>query len=272
MNRWDRSGLRSSVSSTRIAGRGSRWSTVRTSTVWHRNCSVPWYEFLNIFVAKRVPRFNPALVALAPAVYGGSTSTPGAVVETDRLAGARDLGDARDAGSPTVTCGVDDGGSSFGCWRAIFRHMAAWSFRVWPPASVGQGTSQRTTAGGELTGRSTPSATSVVRPDSVETGRNAERGGFFADCPWRGLPPAADGFRCQGISGSDSFPAATDHDVMVVGRQSGSAAVVVGAIPICRPRSAGIAADGRKPMRPPGRCGRLSGMSFVVVIAAGVIG
>ncbi|WP_333717001.1 hypothetical protein, partial [Gordonia sp. (in: high G+C Gram-positive bacteria)] len=44
-----------------------------------------WYEFLNIFVAKRVPRFNPALVALAPAVYGGSTSTPGAVVETDRL-------------------------------------------------------------------------------------------------------------------------------------------------------------------------------------------
>ncbi len=178
-----------------------------------------WYEFLNIFVAKRVPRFNPALVALAPAVYGGSTSTPGAVVETDRLAGARDLGDARRrfADGPRVQVWFDSGSGS-----AVPGNLSArWQrgFASWPPASVGSGTRLALAAGGELTGRSTPSATVSFRPDPASRPAGTLNVVGSSQVPWRGLPPYR-WFPVPGHSGVGFVSTATDHDVMVVGPAS----------------------------------------------------
>ncbi|MBD0021185.1 CocE/NonD family hydrolase [Gordonia pseudamarae] len=188
-----------------------------------------WYEFLNIFVAKRVPRFSAPLVALAPVVYGASTSTPGTPVRTDRLAGARDVDDARRrfARDPRIQVWFDSGSGS----PVPGNISAHWQrgFAAWPPASVGSGTRLTLAARGRLTeakpaegkpaaGRA-PSSTVSLRPDPGSRPAGTLNAVGASQVPWQGLPPYR-WLQAPGRSGLGFISTANDHDVLVVGPAS----------------------------------------------------
>ena len=101
---------------------GSRWSTVRTSTVRHRNCSVPGMSSRNIF-GKTGTEIQSGAVALAPAVYGGVHQCPAPLPRPTGSAGARDLGDARRRFADGPRARVVRQWIRFGCARHL---LARW--------------------------------------------------------------------------------------------------------------------------------------------------
>ncbi|GAB07071.1 peptidase S15 family protein [Gordonia amarae NBRC 15530] len=178
-----------------------------------------WYEFLNIFVARRVPVPSPGLAALATAVSAGSTSTPGTLVRTDRLTGSRDVDDARRrfARDSRIQVWFDSGadpvvpGNLSGRWQR--------GFASWPPASVGAGTRLSLGRAGRLTTRTGASSTVSFRPDPASRPAGTLNVVGASQVPWQGLPP----YRWQqapGRSGLGFVSAVNDHDVMVVGPAS----------------------------------------------------
>ena len=101
---------------------------------------------------------------------------------------------------------------------AIFGTLAAWVRVV--AARVGRvGDRLALAAGGELTGRSTPSATVSFRPDPASRPAGTLNVVGSSQVPWRGAAtvPMVSG---AGAFGSRIRFTATDHDVMVVGPAS----------------------------------------------------
>ncbi|AZG45242.1 CocE/NonD family hydrolase [Gordonia insulae] len=182
----------------------------------------PWNEFLNIFVAQRVPRDNPALVALAPVLYEATTGTPGRPLVTSRFPAAPSVAAARAAfardprvqvffGSGTDTSSIAGPGNLSAPWSA--------GFGAWPPASVASGTRLSLDVGGRLTSAPARPSSIAFRPDPA-----ARPGGTLdvvgpSQLPWKALPPY-HWTSVPGRSGVGFVTAPRQSDAVAVGPAS----------------------------------------------------
>lgn len=178
----------------------------------------PWNEFLNIFVAQRVPPDNPALVALAPIIYGSATGTPGQPVVASRFAGAPSLAAARAAFArdPRVQVLFDSGRDPA---SPILGNLSApWSlgFGDWPPAATGVGTRFALDTGGRLTARPGASSTVSFRPDPAARPAGTLDHTASSQLPWQALPPY-NWSPIPGVAGVGFLSAPRAVDTVVVG-------------------------------------------------------
>jgi hypothetical protein len=94
-----------------------------------------WLEFLDIYVAGRVPTSSPTLTALAPLVYAALTEgAPAAAVPAIRFTTASSVSAAKRAyaaGDPRVRVLFDNGGGSLGPGALQPAYTAGFS--TWPP-------------------------------------------------------------------------------------------------------------------------------------------
>lgn len=181
----------------------------------------PWHEFVNIFVAQRVPPVNPALSALMGVVYLNSTRSPGIPVVTSRHPEAGSLAAARAAFVRDPRIEVFFGSGTDPRVPIPGNPAAPWSagFGSWPPASVGDGTRLALGEGGRLGGRPGPRSTVSFRPDPA-----ARPGGTLnivgaSQLPWQPLPP----YRWAGVpgrSGVGFLGAPQTRDAVAVGPAS----------------------------------------------------
>ncbi|GAC70415.1 CocE/NonD family hydrolase [Gordonia soli] len=180
-----------------------------------------WYEFLNLFVARRIPPPSPALTALGPVLYEATSGTPGQVIRTDRLAGQRSLSAARTvfARQPRIeaffgsgTAGGPGGPGNLG---------APWSkgFSSWPPASVGDGTRFALDRGGRISPTPGPSSTVSFRPDPAARPAGTLDVVGPSMVPWKALPPY-DWRPVTGTAGVGFVSAPRTSDAVVVGPAS----------------------------------------------------
>ena len=145
-----------------------------------------WLEFLEIYVAGRVPSPEPALSALAPVLYGTLTGAkavapPALRFTTEPTVAAARAGFA--AQDPRVRVLFDNGGGDLGPGALQPTYEAGFS--AWPPA----GTTVRfhLGPGGSLATTVTPgSATASFRPDPAA--RPADDLPPPGD-PWAAQPP-----------------------------------------------------------------------------------
>ena len=162
-----------------------------------------WLEFLDIYVAGRVPSANPLLDALAPTLYGQATGgakamTPPAVrfTSSPSLSAAKAAYAAQD---PRVRVLFDNGGGTAapGSLQPAFEA----AFPTWPPA--GTVTRWDLGANGALTSTSPPGPLTVAtfHPDpSVRpaTDLPASANAWAAQPPYNWTPvPAANGVAFQ---------------------------------------------------------------------------
>jgi predicted acyl esterase len=153
-----------------------------------------WLEFLDIYVAGRVPSSNPFLSLLAPEIYSGLTGgakalTPPAM----RFTSATSLSAAKSAFAaqdPRVRVLFDNGGGDLGPGALQPTFEAAYS--VWPPR--GNVTRYYLGSGGTLASSKGTTARSSFRPDpSVRPSTDLPSGNAWAAQPpynWTVVPSA----------------------------------------------------------------------------------
>jgi predicted acyl esterase len=173
-----------------------------------------WLEFLDLYVADKVPTPSPTLTALAPSLYAQAVGAPAgpvaAVGYTDEpnLAAARAAFDQQ----PRVRVLFDNGGGSAG--PGAMQPVWSQDYTSWPPPQATAST-LRLGPGGSL-GRTKPASGTVSfapdpssRPaDDLPTGN-----------PWAALPP----YQWVSASGSDGVGFVTaplTRDVVAVGPAS----------------------------------------------------
>jgi predicted acyl esterase len=145
-----------------------------------------WLEFLDIFVAGRVPTPSPTLIAAAPALYSKLTGgAPAATVPALRFTSEPSPAAARQAFAaedPRVRVLFDNGGGSLG--PGALQPTFSAAFSTWPPA--GTVTSFSLGSGGTLTTDPARSRTTAsFRPDpSVRPADDLPTGN-----PWAAQPP-----------------------------------------------------------------------------------
>lgn len=179
----------------------------------------PWYEFLRLYVDGTVPKPNPALTALMPAVYAAVTNAPGRQVVTARHPNAGSLAQAKAhfERDPRVQVFFDNGSGT-----PIPGNLSApWSrgFGGWPVAAAGNGQRWTLDAGGRLT--TAPAAASSVsfRPDPKArpagtmdvVGASTEPWSATARYNWAPIP---------GRAGVGFITGAQPRDVLMVGPAS----------------------------------------------------
>lgn len=178
----------------------------------------PWYEFLNIFVAQRVPPPSPALTAIGPALYEVTTGTPGRPIVTDRLSGSPSpaAARARFAADPRITVFYGNGTQT----QPAGNLSAPWSagYGAWPPAAVGNGTSLTLDAGGRLGGSGAPGQVSF-RPDPTTRPAGTLNVTGPSSLPWKAQPPY-DWAPVAGDTGVGFVSAPRERDTVVVGPAS----------------------------------------------------
>lgn len=174
-----------------------------------------WYEFLNLFVAQRVPPPSPALTALSPALYTATIGAPGQPVVTDRLSGYRSVSAARArlARDPRIEVIFGNGTRTL----PVGNLSAPWTrgYRSWPPASVGSGARLLLNPSGRLGGSAT-AGTVAFRPDPAVRPPGTLALAGASEVAWRPLPP----YRWQpvpGRAGVSFVSAPRTTDAVVVG-------------------------------------------------------
>ncbi|MGC5249242.1 CocE/NonD family hydrolase [Gordonia sp. DT219] len=177
-----------------------------------------WYEFLNLFVAKRVPPPDPALTALGPVLYEATTGAPGVPIVTDRLSGQPSVNAARArfVQNPRVRVfyGNGTGGGPPG------NPAAAWSagYSSWPPASVGDGLRLPLGTGGRL-GADGPAGQASFRPDPARRPAGTLDVSGASQDPWK-AEPAYNWAPVTGDVGLGFTSAPTGSDTVAVGPAS----------------------------------------------------
>lgn len=178
----------------------------------------PWYEFLNLFVADRVPPPRPELTALGPVIYLATTSTPGRSIVTDRLSGSGSLAaaKARFARDPRITVFFGNGTQTSPAGNLSAPVSAGYG--SWPPASVGDGTRLSLNTDGRL-GDTGPSGRTSFRPDPAARPAGSLDVTGPSMVPWGANPP----YKWAPVTGSNglgftSAPAPTS--TVVVGPAS----------------------------------------------------
>lgn len=182
----------------------------------------PWNEFLDLFVAQRVPQTKPALTALAPVLYESTTGTPGRPVVTSRFPLATSLAAARAAFARDPRVQILFGsGTDPGTAGGPGNLSSPWSagFGAWPPAAVGDGQRLTLDAGGRLTADPAGPSSISFRPDPA-----ARPGGTLdvvgpSQLPWKALP-RYDWASVPGRSGVGFVSAPRPVDAVAVGPAS----------------------------------------------------
>jgi uncharacterized protein len=183
----------------------------------------PWNEFLNLFVAHRVPRDNPALRALAPVLYEATTGTPGRPLVASRFPDARSWSAARAAfgRDPRIQVFFGSGTDSTIPGVGAGNLSAPWSagFTSWPPSGVGAGQRWALNSDGRLTSRPGPASRVEFRPDPrLRPGGTLDVVGP-SQLPWKALPPY-NWAPIPGRSGVGFITAPQTSDVVAVGPAS----------------------------------------------------
>ena len=173
-----------------------------------------WLEFLDIFVAGKVPTASPLISTLAPQLYAGVAKAPSGAVPPVQFTTEPSLAAARAAfeRQPRVRVLFDNGGGSAG--PGAMQPVWNEDFTSWPPPQA-KATTLHLGSGGTLAA-ATPAATSVTfRPDpSARPATSLPTGN-----PWVALPP----YQWAPVSGSDGLgfiSAPLVHDLVAVGPAS----------------------------------------------------
>ncbi|NDK88698.1 CocE/NonD family hydrolase [Gordonia desulfuricans] len=180
----------------------------------------PWNEFLDIFVAHRVPTPKPALTALGPVLYEATSGTPGRPIVTARHPDAGSLSRARTlfAQDPRIQVFFGNGN---GTGTVPPGNMSApWSagFSSWPPASVGDGHRLALGVGGTLGGAGGSGEVSF-RPDPSARPAGTLDVTGPSMLPWKARPPY-DWAPIPGQAGVGFTSAPQQTDTTVVGPAS----------------------------------------------------
>jgi len=200
-----------------LAGDPNVWVTIVNGT--HVDSLGPgtisrWLEFLDIFVAQKVPTQMPLLGTLAPLLYGQLAGAPSAPPPPLRFTDAPTLAAARTAfeAQPRIRVLMDNGGGDKGpgalqpVWQAQF---ASWP----PPAAVAQ--AFHFGPSGALTEANPSPGFVAFRPDP--TARPAVD--LPVGNPWSALPPYK-WTPVSGPSGLGFVSAPLRHDVTAIGPAS----------------------------------------------------
>ena len=163
------------------------WATITNGT--HIDSLGPgtitrWLEFLDLYVADRVPTPSPTLAALAPLLYQQAAGAPAGAVAPVGYTDEPNLAAARAAfeQQPRVRVLFDNGGGSAGAGAM----QPVWSqdYPAWPPPQA-TATTYRLGTGGSLSPRRSASATVSFRPDP--SARPADD--LPSGSAWAALPP-----------------------------------------------------------------------------------
>ena len=193
------------------------WATITNGT--HIDSLGPgaitrWLEFLDLYVADRVPTPSPTLVALAPLLYQQAAGVPAGAVAPVGFTDEPSLAAARTAFQlqPRVRVLFDNGGGSAGAGAM----QPVWSqdFSAWPPPQA-TAVSYRLGTGGSLSPRRSASGTVSFRPDpSARPPADLPSGSAWAALPAYQWVPAA------GSDGVGFISAPLTEDVVAVGPAS----------------------------------------------------
>jgi predicted acyl esterase len=193
------------------------WATITNGT--HIDSLGPgaitrWLEFLDLYVADRVPTPSATLATLASLVYQQATGAPSGPVAPVGYTDEPTLAAARAAfeQQPRVRVLFDNGAGSAGPGAM----QPAWSqdYPAWPPPAA-VATPYRLGVGGSLAPKRSPSGTVSFQPDPSD--RPAD------DLPtgnaWAALPPY-QWVPATGGDGVGFISAPLSHDVVAVGPAS----------------------------------------------------
>ena len=200
-----------------LAGDPNVWVTLVNGT--HVDSLGPgtisrWLEFLDIFVAQKVPTEVPLLGTLAPLLYGQLAGAPSAAPPPLQFTHASTLAAARAAfeAQPRIRVLMDNGGGNKGpgalqpVWQAQF---TSWP----PPAAVA--TVLHLGPSGALTTANPPATSVAFRPDSAAR----PPVDLPAGNPWSALPPYV-WTPVTGPSGLGFVSTPLRHDVTAIGPAS----------------------------------------------------
>ncbi|MEU0543672.1 CocE/NonD family hydrolase [Nocardia sp. NPDC005978] len=177
-----------------------------------------WWEFLNIFVAERVPPPSPALEALSTVMYAAITRSPAVRVDSTRLAGSPSVSAAKAAfaNSPRVEVFYDNGAGAAGAGGLA----APWSLGLdgWPSSRIVP-TTWHLGAGGALS--TEPGAVESIsfRPDPAARPAGTLDVVGPSDIPWQPIPPY-NWTPLPGDAGIGFTSPVLDHDVVTAGPAS----------------------------------------------------
>jgi uncharacterized protein len=194
------------------------WATIVNGT--HTDSLGPgtitrWLEFLDIFVAEKVPTPSPVLKTLAPAFYSALAKAPAAPLPPVQFTNEPNVAAARAAfeRQPRVRVLFDNGGGSAG--RGALQPVWSRDFTSWPPPSA-RATTLYLGAGGSLDAATPRAGSASFDPDpSARPVTTLPPSGN----PWAALPP----YEWAPVTASDGLGFVTaplTHDVVVVGPAS----------------------------------------------------
>lgn len=177
-----------------------------------------WWEFLNIFVADRIPPPSPALEALSSVMYTAITDSPAITVDSARLSGSPSVSAARAAFArrPRVQVFYDNGAGDAG----VGGLASSWSLGLdnWPSTRITP-TRWHLDAGGGLSPTSGLSSSVAFRPDPAARPPATLDAVGPSQVPWQPTPP----YRwapVTGQSGVGFISPTLDHDVVTAGPAS----------------------------------------------------
>jgi uncharacterized protein len=194
------------------------WATVVNGT--HTDSLGPgtltrWLEFLDIFVAQRVPTPSPTLTTLAPAFYSALAHAPAAPLPPIQYTNEPNVAAARAAfeRQPRVRVLFDNGGGSAG--PGALQPVWNEDFTSWPPATA-RATRLRLAPDGALRAGSSGAGSASFEPDP--SARPTTTLSASAN-PWAALPPY-DWAPVTGGDGLGFVTAPLTEDVAAVGPAS----------------------------------------------------
>ena len=173
-----------------------------------------WLEFLDVFVADKVPSASPLISTLAPQLYAGVAKAASGAVSPVQFTNEPDVAAARAAfeKQPRVRVLFDNGGGSAG--PGAMQPVWNEDYTSWPPPQAKATTLHLGTAG--TLAVATPAAAMVTfRPDPLARPATSLPTGN----PWVALPP----YLWAPVTGSDGLgfvSAPLVHDVVAVGPAS----------------------------------------------------
>ena len=173
-----------------------------------------WLEFLDIYVAQRVPEASPLLDTLAPLLYGQLAGAPSEKPPAIRFTDAKDVAAARAqfAKQPRIRVLMDNGGGSVG--PGALQPTWQLQYSAWPPPSA-VATTYRFGSSGSLTTTTPRASTVAFQPDpSARPAITLPKGN-----PWAALPPY-NWAPVTGTHGLGFVSAPLAHDLTVVGPAS----------------------------------------------------
>jgi predicted acyl esterase len=194
------------------------WATIVNGT--HTDSLGPgtitrWLEFLDIFVAEKVPAPSSVLTSIAPALYSGVAHAPSAPLPPMQFTDEPNVAAARAAfeQQPRVRVLFDNGGGSAG--PGALQPVWSKDFTSWPPPTA-QATTFHLAPGGTLQAAAPGSGSVSFKPDPAARPATTLDS---SESPWAALPPY-DWVPVTGRDGLGFVSAPLAHDLVVVGPAS----------------------------------------------------